>query len=55
MNANGMVEKHKAWFIEKGYSEVPGIDFGDIFSPISKVASIILLLYVVVSFYFEAK
>eukprot|EP00253_Pinus_taeda_P011310 PITA_11310 len=35
-NAEGKVEKYKAKLVEKGYSEVSGIDFGDIFSPIAK-------------------
>ena len=39
----------------KGYSQVPGIDFGDIFSPISKVTSIRLLLSVTVAFDFEVE
>eukprot|EP00253_Pinus_taeda_P028817 PITA_28817 len=30
-NAEGKVEKYKAWLVAKGYSEVWGIDFGDIF------------------------
>eukprot|EP00253_Pinus_taeda_P031455 PITA_31455 len=42
-NVEGKVEKYKARLVEKGYSQVPGIDFGDIFSPIAKVASIRLL------------
>ena len=32
-----------------------GIDFGDIFSPVAKVASIRLLLYVVSTFDFEVE
>eukprot|EP00253_Pinus_taeda_P011958 PITA_11958 len=35
-NAEGKVEKYKARFVEKGYSQVSGIDFGDIFSPVAK-------------------
>eukprot|EP00253_Pinus_taeda_P003216 PITA_03216 len=35
-NVEGKVEKFKAQFVEKGYSQVPRIDFGDIFSPIAK-------------------
>ena len=31
INAKGKVEKYKAWLVEKGYSPVPGIHFGDIF------------------------
>eukprot|EP00253_Pinus_taeda_P016903 PITA_16903 len=35
-NAEGKVEKYKARLIAKGYSQVLGIDFCDIFSPVSK-------------------
>jgi len=45
-NTEGKVEKYKARLVEKGYSRVPGIDFGDIFSLVPKVASIRLLLSV---------
>ena len=31
LNAKGKVEKYKAWLLAKGYSQVEGIDFGDIF------------------------
>eukprot|EP00253_Pinus_taeda_P035609 PITA_35609 len=55
MNAEGKVEKYKARLVAKGYSQVLGIDFGDIFSPIVKVASIRLLLSVVVAFDFEVE
>lgn len=30
-NAEGKVKKYKAWLVEKGYSQVLGIYFGDIF------------------------
>ena len=43
MNEKGKVEKYKARLIEKVYSQVSGIYFRDIFSPVSKVASIRLL------------
>eukprot|EP00253_Pinus_taeda_P022065 PITA_22065 len=55
MNAEGKVEKCKSRLVEKGYSQVSRIDFGDIFSPIAKLASIRLLLYVVVAFDFEVE
>eukprot|EP00253_Pinus_taeda_P003460 PITA_03460 len=52
-NTEGKVEKYKAQLVAKGYSQVLGIDFGDIFSPVAKVASIRLLLSVVATFDFE--
>eukprot|EP00253_Pinus_taeda_P005002 PITA_05002 len=52
-NAEGKVEKCKAWLVAKHYSQMLGIDFGDIFSHIAKIASIRLLLSVVVAFDFE--
>eukprot|EP00253_Pinus_taeda_P013722 PITA_13722 len=54
-NAEGKVEKCKARSVEKCYSQVPGIDFGDIFSPVAKVTSIRLLLSVAVGFDFEVE
>jgi hypothetical protein len=41
LNAEGKVEKYKPRLIEKGYSHVEGIDFGDIFSSVAKLTSII--------------
>eukprot|EP00253_Pinus_taeda_P004363 PITA_04363 len=54
-NADGKVEKYKARLVAKGYSHVSGIDFGDIFFPVAKVAFIRLLLSVVVAFDFEVE
>ena len=54
-NAEGKVEKYKARLVAKGYSQVSGIDFGDIFSPVAKVTSIRLLLSVVAAFDFEVE
>jgi hypothetical protein len=39
MNAEGKVEKYKARLVAKGYSQVEGIDFGEIFSPVSRLTS----------------
>jgi hypothetical protein len=55
LNAEGKVEKYKAQFVAKGYSEVEGIDLGEIFSPIAKLTSTRFLLFVVVAFYFEVE
>jgi len=39
-NIEGKVEKQKSWLVVKKYSQIEVIDFGDIFSPISKLTSI---------------
>ena len=54
-NAEGKVENYTARLVAKGYSQVPGIDFGDIFSLVAKVTSIRLLLSVVAAFDFEVE
>jgi hypothetical protein len=55
LNAEGKVEKYKARLVAKGYSQVEGIDFGEIFSPVSKLTSIRFILSVVVAFDFEVE
>ena len=54
-NVEGKVEKYKARLLAKGYSQVPRIDFGDIFSLFAKVTYIRLLLSVVAAFDFEVE
>ena len=54
-NLEGKVEKYKYRLVSKGYSQVPGINFGDIFSPVVKVTSIRLLLSIVATFDFEVE
>jgi hypothetical protein len=55
MNAEGKVEKYKARLVTKGYSQVEGIDFGEIFSPVAKLTPIIFMLSVVAAFDFEVE
>jgi hypothetical protein len=52
LNAEGKVEKYKARLVAKGYSQVEGIDFGEIFSPVAKLTSIRFLLSVATAFDF---
>jgi len=54
-NAEGKVEKYKSRLVAKGYSQVLGIEFGDIFSLVSKVTSIRFLLSIVAAFDFEVE
>jgi hypothetical protein len=55
VNSKGKVEKYKARLVAKGYNQVEGIDFGEIFSLVSKLTSIHFLLYVVATFDFEVE
>jgi hypothetical protein len=54
-NAEGKVEKCKARLVAKGYSQVEEIDFGEIFSHVSKLTSIIFILSVDVAFDIEVE
>jgi hypothetical protein len=49
------VEKNKSRLVAKGYSQVEGIDFGEIFSHVAKLTSIRVLLYLLVAFDFEVE
>ena len=44
LNAEGKVDKYKSRLVAKGYSQVEGIDFDEIFSPVAKLTSIINFL-----------
>jgi hypothetical protein len=55
LNGEGKVEKYKSRLVEKGYSQVEGIDFGDIFSHVANLTSIRFMLSVVVAFDFEVE
>ena len=49
------MDKYKARLVEKGYSQVEGIDFGEIFSPVAKLTSIRFLPFIVVAFDLEVE
>ena len=54
-NAQGKVEKYKAQLVAKGYSQVEGVDFGEIFSPVAKLTSIRFHLSIIVAFDLEVE
>jgi hypothetical protein len=49
------VEKYKARLVKKGYSQVKGIDFGEIFSPVAKLTSIRFILFIAAAFDLEVE
>ena len=55
MNVARQVEKFKAQLVLKGYSQVEGVDFGEIFSPVAKLTSIRFLLSIIVAFDLEVE
>ena len=42
--ADGSVDKHKATFVARGFSQVEGIDYDDIFALVATYSSIISIL-----------
>ena len=55
LNAKGKVNKYKSRLVAKGYSQVEGIDFGEIFSPVEKLTSIRFLLSIATAFDLEVE
>ena len=55
VSLKGKVDKYKSCFVVKRYSQVEGIDFGEIFSLVAKLNSIIFLLSVVATFDLEVE
>ena len=55
VGSDGSVEKYKAQLVAQGYSQVEGIDYGEIFSPVAKLTSIRLLLSLAAAYNFEVE
>jgi hypothetical protein len=53
MNAAGQVKKFKGHLVAKGYSQVKGVDFSEIFSPVEKITSIRVLMSLAATFDLE--
>ena len=49
------MDKYKYFLVEKGYSQVEGIDFGEIFSPVAKLTYIIFLHSIAATFDLEVE
>ena len=48
VNEKCMIEKYKARMVSKGFVQQPGIDYGETFSPASRLDIVRIVLYVVV-------
>jgi len=54
-SVDGNVEKYKARLVVKGYSQVEGIDYGEIFSPVVKLTSIRFMLSLAAAYDLEVE
>nr|KYP40285.1 hypothetical protein KK1_038399 [Cajanus cajan] len=43
-NEDGKIEKHKARLVTKGYSQQHGIDYNEVFAPVVRWGTIIIIL-----------
>ena len=50
-----MVEKYKAHLVAKRYSQIEGIEYGEIFSPVAKLTSIRCVLSMAASYVLEVE
>ena len=37
---DGNINRLKAWLVAKGYTQIYGLDYGDMFSPVAKMSSV---------------
>nr|KYP56109.1 Retrovirus-related Pol polyprotein from transposon TNT 1-94 [Cajanus cajan] len=44
LNPDGTIQKHKARLVVKGYSQQPGVDYNEIFSPVACLDTIRALI-----------
>lgn len=49
-NSDGSISKHKARLVAKGFQQIPGIDFGETFSPVIKATTVRVVLTLAVTF-----
>jgi hypothetical protein len=42
--ANGSIEKHKALFVARGFSQIEGVDYDETFAPVTRYTSIRIII-----------
>jgi hypothetical protein len=47
--ADGSIEKHKARFVARGFSQVEGIDYEEAFAPVAQYTSIRMIIFLATS------
>ena len=52
-DADGNVTVYKARLVAKGFSQVPGIDYDETFSPVAMLKSVRIMLAIAAFFYYE--
>ena len=45
--ADGSIEKFKAWFVARGFSQVEGVDYEETFAPVARYTSIRSIISIV--------
>ena len=53
ISANGHIEKHISWLVEKRLSQQEGIDYIETFAPVAKMNTIKTILSLVASYQWE--
>lgn len=51
--ADGTIDRYRSRLVAKGYSQTPGVDYGETFSPVAKLNSVKVLISIAATFSWE--